>query len=71
MRSRVGGLVDGGAVAGEALEDLFGGFVPHERLGVFVPGVDPCSDVGSQFFGVAVGGALQFLGREGGEPPFY
>jgi hypothetical protein len=71
MVSCVGRLVDGGAVAGEAFEDLLSGLVPDERRGVLVPGVDPGSDVGGEFFWVAVGGALQFLGRERGEPPFH
>src|SRR4051794_21640133 len=63
-------LVDGGAVAGEAFEDLFGGLVPDERLRVGVPGLDPGVDVGGQFFGAAVGGTLQFLRGESGEPSF-
>ena len=63
--------VDGGAVVGEAFEDLFGGLVPDERGGVLVPGGDPGQDVGGEFFDVAVGGALQFLGGERGEPPFH
>src|ERR1035437_7351648 len=71
MRSRVAGLVDCGAVAGEALGDLLSGFVPDERLGVLVPGLDPRSYVGGEFFGVAVSGALQFLCGERGEPPFH
>ena len=61
--------VDGGAVAGEAFEDLFGGLGPYERAGVLVPGGRPVHDVGGEFFDVAVGGALQFLGGERGEPP--
>ena len=55
-------LVDGGAVAGEAFEDVFGGLVPDERGRVVVPVVDPGSDVGGESFDAAVGGALQFLG---------
>lgn len=47
--------VDGGAVAGEAFEDLFGRLGPYEGAGVFVPGVGPGEDVGSQFFHAAVG----------------
>ena len=66
----LGAGVDGGAVAGEAFEDLFGGFGPHEWLGVLVPCGDPGEDVGGEFFDVAVGGALQFLGGQGGEPAF-
>src|SRR6266851_10007960 len=64
-----GGFVDGGAVAGEAFEDLLGGLVPDERGGVFVPVGDPGLDVGGEFFDVAVGGALQLFGGQGGEPP--
>ena len=36
------------AVAGESVEDFFGGFVPDEWFGVFVPVVDPGSDVGCE-----------------------
>jgi DNA-binding Lrp family transcriptional regulator len=53
-----GGIsVDGGAVAVEAFEDLFGGLVPHEGGGVVVPLLDPGVDVRGEFFDGAVGGA--------------
>ena len=61
-------MVDGAAVAGEAFEDLVGGFVPDEWGGVVVPGGGPLVDVGGEFFDVAVGGAFQFFGGERGEP---
>ena len=60
--------VDGRAIAGQALEDLFGAFGPHERTRVLVPGLDPGVDVGGQLFDVAMRGALELLGRERGEP---
>jgi len=63
-------LGDGAAVAGEAVQDLLGGLVPHERLRVGVPGVDPGLDVGGEGGGAGVGGALQLLGGQGGEPAF-
>jgi hypothetical protein len=63
-----GVAVDGGAVAGEAFEDLFGGLVPHEGGGVLVPVGGPGFDVGGEFLDAAVGRALQLLGGEGGEP---
>ena len=59
-----------GAVAGETVEDLVGGFGPDVGLGVGVPVLDPAGDVGGEFFDVVVGGALQLFGGEGGEPAF-
>lgn len=41
-------FVDGGVVAGEALEDLFRGLVPDKGLGVVLPGLGPGGDVGGQ-----------------------
>lgn len=61
-------FVDGGAVAGEELEDLFRGFVPDEGLAVLVPGLGPGGDVGGECFDVAAGGALELLGGQRGEP---
>jgi hypothetical protein len=61
-------LVDGGAVAGEAFEDLVGGLVPDERGRVLMPGVGPCGDVGGELFDAAVRGSLELLGGERGEP---
>src|SRR5215213_8386191 len=63
-------MIDGGAVAGEAFEDLFGGLVPHKGFRVLVPGSGPLADVIGQFFGGAVGTALQLLGGQRREPPF-
>ena len=40
------------------LEDLLGGFGPGEGFGVVVPGVGPGSDIGGEFFHVAVGRPL-------------
>jgi hypothetical protein len=57
-------LVDGGAVAGEAFEDLFGGLVPDVWGRVGVPGFGPGFDVGGEFFDAAVGGALQLFGGQ-------
>jgi hypothetical protein len=37
---------DGLAVAGETVEDLLSGLVPHERFRVIIPDVDPGLDVG-------------------------
>src|SRR5215210_1388616 len=74
MKPRVscaGGLVDGGAVTGKAFEDLLGGLVPHERSRVLVPVGDPGLDVGGEVLDAAVGGALQLLGGQGGEPPLH
>src|SRR6266508_419220 len=68
--SRVGSLVDGVAVAGEAFEDLVGGLVPHERGRVGVPVVDPGLDVGGEGFDRLVGGSLQLLGGQCGEQSF-
>ena len=64
-----GVLVDGGAVAGESFEDLFGGLVPDERGGVLVPVGRPGFDVGGELFDAAVGRPLQLLGGQRAEPP--
>ncbi len=56
------------AVCGEGVEDLAGGFVPDEWLGVGVPLVDPAADVGFEFDHAAVGGAAQFAVGQLGEP---
>jgi hypothetical protein len=48
--SCVGSLVDGGAVVGEAFEDLVCGLAPHERGGVLVPMMGPGLDVGGELF---------------------
>ena len=69
MKIGLGAGVDGCAVVGEPFEDLLGGFMPYEGATVLVPGVGPGEDVSGEFFHVAVGGALQFLGRQRGEPP--
>jgi hypothetical protein len=47
-------LVDGSAVTGKALEDLLGGLVPNEGLGVLVPGGRPGLDVSGELFDAAV-----------------
>jgi acyl-CoA synthetase (NDP forming) len=47
-------LVDGSAVTGKALEDLLGGLVPNEGLGVLVPGGRPGFDVRGELFDAAV-----------------
>ena len=38
--------VNSSAIDGEGIEDPIGGFRPHERFRVLVPGVDPFADVG-------------------------
>ena len=52
--SRVGNSL---AVGGEGVEDLVGGLGPDEDFGVFVPFVDPSTDVGFEFGDTAVRGA--------------
>jgi hypothetical protein len=47
-------IVDGGALSGEAFEDLFGALGPHEPARVLDPGVGPGGDVSREFFVVAV-----------------
>jgi len=44
--SGVGPFIDGGSITGYTFKDLFGGFVPHEWGGVFVPDINPRSDIG-------------------------
>jgi hypothetical protein len=46
-------LVDGGAVAGEAFEDLVGGLVPDKGGGVLIPVRRPGLDVGGELFDAA------------------
>jgi hypothetical protein len=46
---RVPVLVWLAAVAGDRFEDLVGGFGPHVRAWVLVPGLDPRSDVAVEF----------------------
>jgi hypothetical protein len=43
---------------------------PDVVLGVVVPGLDPCADVGVEFADAAVGAVLQFFGGQFGEPAF-
>jgi hypothetical protein len=56
-------------IFGEGGEDLLGGFLPDERLGILVPLLDPGPDVFLQGLDVLVDAALQQLGGEVGEPP--
>jgi hypothetical protein len=57
-------------ISGEGVEDLVGGLLPHERLGVVVPGLDPGSDVGFEGLDARVGAAADLLVGEVAEPSF-
>ena len=69
MKSGSCACVDGGAVGGEAFEDLLGALCPHEPTRVIVPGGGPVQDVGGEFFDVAVCGTPELVGDKRGEPP--
>jgi hypothetical protein len=45
----------------EGVEDLFGGLLPHEGLGVVVPACDPGPDVGFEGLDGLVGSAADHL----------
>lgn len=60
--------VDGGAVAGQALEDLLGAFGPHEWTRVLVPGGGPSGDVSVSSLTLRCAERLSFFGAERGEP---
>ena len=66
MRSCGRPLIDGAAVPGEPLTDLFGGLVPHEVLGILVPDVDPRLDVVGELLDAAeVGVGESGVGLDG------
>jgi hypothetical protein len=54
----------------EGFEDLFGGFGPHERLWVLVPGDDPGADIAFEGVHAATVVALEEWAGEFGEPAF-
>ncbi|MFF0291486.1 hypothetical protein [Streptomyces sp. NPDC005262] len=60
---------DPSAEAGEGVEDLLGGLGPDERLGVFVPVLDPCPDIGFQSLDVLVCATTDHLVGQLAEPP--
>ena len=63
-------LVNPCAVAFDGVEDLIRCLGPHERLGIFVPAVDPSADLGVELTNGAVCPAAQELGGQFGEPAF-
>ena len=57
-------------VTDQGVQDLFGGFLPHERFRVVVPCLDPFADVVFQGLDTAVDSAADRLIGEEPEPPF-
>jgi hypothetical protein len=60
---------DPSAEAGEGVEDFLGCLGPDERLGVFVPVLDPLADVGFEDLDVLVCAAADHLVGQEAEPP--